>query len=338
MAKLSELTFMLWNATSINGKEEELGYFISNKNIDIVLITETWLNTQTKLNLANYDIIRADSVRKNAGGVAILINTQLKFHTLPKISIPECDITLIKITSGINLTVGVIYVPPKAQFNFESLSNIIKDYSPIILGGDYNAKHRLWNNYTNNTRGIQLYRYMLNNDVTIIHSNTYTHKLPHRKASNIDIFLTKNVSYTSSCYTENDLTSNHLPVILKFDCVNVSKNELKLSKTDWDEFFGRTDRWRVDYKISSENTIDNNIEKLQKFITKAFKQSSTYQSCKKYKTNIGIEDRAAIDKLIKLRNYYRRKYQRSGINRYKLFRNTLNNHIKVALKEIRNNY
>jgi len=33
MANLSELTFMLWNATSLNGKEEEFGYFINNKNI-----------------------------------------------------------------------------------------------------------------------------------------------------------------------------------------------------------------------------------------------------------------------------------------------------------------
>jgi len=188
------------------------------------------------------------------------------------------------------------------------------------------------------TRGIQLYRYLLNNDVMIIHSNIYTHKFPHRKATNIDIFLTKDVSYTSSCYTENDLSSNHLPVILKFDCVNIAKNELKLSKTDWNEFFDRTDRWRVDYKISSEKSIDNNIEKIQKFITKAFKQSSTYQPCKKHKVIMGDDDRAAIDKLIKLRNYYRRKYQRSGNSRFKLFRNILNNHIKAALKEIRNSY
>jgi len=150
---------MLWNATSLNGKEEELGYFIANKNIDIVLITETWLNPQTKLNLVNYDIIRSDSSRI-ASGVAILINSRLKFHILPQITIPECDILLIKLQSGINLTVGVIYVPLKAQFTFDSLNDIIKDYSPIIIGGDYNTKHRSWNNYSNNTCGIQLHRYI----------------------------------------------------------------------------------------------------------------------------------------------------------------------------------
>jgi len=31
-----------------------------------------------------------------------------------------------------------------------------------------------------------------------------------------------------------------------------------------------------------------------------------------------------LDKLIKMRNYYRRKYRRIGLSRYKIFRNTLN--------------
>jgi len=85
----------------------------------VALVTKTWLKPQTKLNLINYDIIRSDSPRNIAGGVAILINTRLKFHILPQIHIAECDISLIKIQSGINLTVGMIYVPPKAQFTFD---------------------------------------------------------------------------------------------------------------------------------------------------------------------------------------------------------------------------
>jgi len=68
----------------------------------------------------------------------------------------------------------VIYVPPKTQFAFDSLNDIINNYSPVIIGGDYNAKHKLWNNFSNNTRGIQLYKYIKNNDITIIHSNTFS--------------------------------------------------------------------------------------------------------------------------------------------------------------------
>jgi len=120
---------MLWNATSINGKEEELGYYINNKNFDIVLITETWLKPHIKINYTNYDIICSDSSRNNAGGVAILVNTQ-KFHILPQIIIPECDILLIKLQWGINLTVGAIYVPPKAQFTCNGLFSRVDCESP----------------------------------------------------------------------------------------------------------------------------------------------------------------------------------------------------------------
>jgi len=267
---------MLWNATSINGKEDEFGYYINNKNIDIALITETWLKSHSKINFSNYDIIRSDSTRNNAGGVAIVVNTKLKFHTLPPINISECEITLIKLQSGINLTVGVIYVPPNAQFVFESLNDIFNNYAPIIIGGDFNAKHRSWNNIANNSRGIKLYNYLRHYDITLIHSSTYTHKLPRRNPSNIDIFLTKDLSYNSTCSTDNDLSSNHLPVILTFDRVNIAKNNLKINKTDWEEFYKKTDRWRIDYRTLNSNSIDHCIETLQKFLQNAYKQSSTF--------------------------------------------------------------
>jgi len=40
------------------------------------------------------------------------------------------------------MTVGVAYVSLIVHFEFNWLNNIIKDYFPIVLGGDFNAKHR----------------------------------------------------------------------------------------------------------------------------------------------------------------------------------------------------
>jgi len=82
-----KLIFCLWNVTSLNGKEEEFGYFINNNNIDIVLVTETWLNPNTNINFVNYDIIRCDSLGIIAGGVAIIINSRIKYHILPQVNI-----------------------------------------------------------------------------------------------------------------------------------------------------------------------------------------------------------------------------------------------------------
>jgi len=162
--------------------------------------------------------------------------------------------------------------------------------------------------------------------------------MPRRKPSNIDIFLVKDIPFNCSCYTINDLTSNHLPVIMKFDQVNITRNNMVLNKTDWQQFFGGTDKWRIDHRLHDTGSIDKCIDNLQKFIIKVFKRSSAYQSRKRCVVISDEEDRAAIDRLIKLRNYYRRKYQRSAKNRYKIFKNVLNNHIKAALIEGRNKY
>jgi len=338
MANLSEITFMLWNATSLNNKEHELTYFINNSNIDVVLVTETWLNPRTNINFVNYEIIRSDSPRRNnVGGVAIIINKQLKFHILPQVTIDRCDVLLIKIQSNVGLTVGVIYAPPKAKFTCNLLNNIVSSNSPIVIGGDFNAKHKSWNNFNNNFRGLQLYNYIKDNDISIIHSNTFTYRVPHSNPSNLDIFITKDVPYNYICYTMDELTSNHLPVILKFDRVNVARTEFTYNTTDWTAFYNKTDKWRIDHRLQSEEYIDNNIKTLQKFIMKAYKQSSTYHRPKKREL-LGKDEQAALEKLIKLRNYYRRKYQRNGKNRYKILRNVLNNHIKAALIEFRNNY
>jgi len=158
-------------------------------------VIETWLNSQINLNFLNYEVIRSDSTCKKSGGVAIIINKQIQFHTLAQINIAECDILLIKLLSNINLTVGVIYVPPKAKFSFNSLNSILTNHAPIIIGGDYNAKHKSWNNFSNNARGIRLFKYINNSDITLIHSNTYTYRVSRRNVSNIDIFLTKDVLY-----------------------------------------------------------------------------------------------------------------------------------------------
>jgi len=213
---------------------------------------------------------------------------------------------LIKIQSNINLTVGVVCVPPKAQLDTNILGNILTNYSPIVIGGDYNAK-RKWNNFINNARGIQLYKFINNNDISIIHSNTYSHQAPRSKPSNIDIYLTKDVPYNYVCYTINDLPSNHLPVILKYDRINIAKNEFTVRKTNSTVYRNRTNGWRIDYALHSEQDIDSNITKLQKYILNEYNRSSTRYHPKKNDI-FGEDDQAALSKLIRLRNYYRRKY------------------------------
>jgi len=62
----------------------ELSYFLNK--VDIALISETWLHSNTKLNFNNYDIIKRDFPRVIAGGLAINKHS-IKYHTLPLINV-----------------------------------------------------------------------------------------------------------------------------------------------------------------------------------------------------------------------------------------------------------
>lgn len=115
------------------------------------------------------------------------------------------------------------------------LNVIFRSNSKILIGGDFNAKHRAWNNFTNNARGIKLSQYMDRNNITLISSGTFSHKCPGKNSSNIDFFLNRNLNYLYNCYTMDDLSSNHLPVMLEMENVNIVKRD-KMFRTDWTKF------------------------------------------------------------------------------------------------------
>jgi len=68
----------------------------------------------------------------------------------------------------------------------------------------------------------------------------------------------------------------------------------------------------------------------------ALKDSSTQYFCKAHNIFAEPDTLNNLNKLIRLRNYFRRRYQRTGLNRYRIFRNVLNNHIKNKVIYIKN--
>jgi len=85
-----------------------------------------------------------------------------------------------------------------------------------------------------------------------------------------------------------------------------------MTKTDWDKYLNKTDTWKIRYKTNNE--IDSCIKDLQKFLHKALKDSSTRLFRNKY--NLTADPDTDLNKLIKLRNFFKRKFQHSGTNKY----------------------
>lgn len=333
----SDIKICLWNATSINNKDIEFSYFLHSNNIDIAIVTETWLNPNTKLYFSNYNIIRLDSPRVIAGGVAIIIKNSIKFNTFPSPKLSIGEVLLVNINAGVNLIIGAIYIPPSITFDVNSLDSIFRgSRTPIILGGDFNAKHTHWNNFYNNARGAKLFHYINNSNISIIHSDTFTYKQPSRRNSNLDFFLVKDIPYLNNCYSLDELSSNHIPVILELENVNVVRRDKVSFKTDWSKFSSSTSCWKINHKFHSISDIDECIDELCTFLHRTFKNSTTRYNTNFNHFNSDYDSLSTLDGLIKMRNYFRRKYQRTSRFKYKKFKNILSGMINDKLTFIKN--
>jgi exonuclease III len=65
-----------WNCRSLRSKFPELQQ--RSQNIDIIILSETWLDEAENVYLTGFDVVRKDR-NERAGGVAIFINNKLKY-------------------------------------------------------------------------------------------------------------------------------------------------------------------------------------------------------------------------------------------------------------------
>ena len=82
-ANQSDLVVMQLNIRGVSSKRTQLIDLLENsvrtKHVDIVLISETWLTSQSPdLKIAGYDVYRQDQTQKKGGGVAIVISSKLR--------------------------------------------------------------------------------------------------------------------------------------------------------------------------------------------------------------------------------------------------------------------
>lgn len=75
------IKIMFWNCRSVRNKFIELFNFLRKENVDICLLSETWLKSSNKFYHPNYDCIRVDREHTVGGGVAILIKKKIKYRS-----------------------------------------------------------------------------------------------------------------------------------------------------------------------------------------------------------------------------------------------------------------
>ena len=112
------------NSRSINKNFDSVENFLDSLNrfsFSVIGISETWLKSTSPdtFNIANYHMIHADRKKGRGGGVAMYINSQLKYKIRKDIYIDGIENLFIEIDNkyGKNIIVGTLYRPRSNNIN-----------------------------------------------------------------------------------------------------------------------------------------------------------------------------------------------------------------------------
>ncbi len=336
------LQILAWNCQSLKPKIPELLQLIYKNKYNIILLSETWCNEHTCINIPNFNIYRNDRIsnsRSPHGGVAILVHSSIE-HSILKVShlkIVEGIFVKIQLT-GSTITIGSIYsIPsiPIKQFKSE-FSNLLSTPGPIVIAGDFNAKHQLWNNIKNCKKGVELEKLCNHNSFTVHCSNEPTLFPCRGLPSIVDIVISKRVHGISQPIALNELSSDHLPISFKIPAnfnIPIPTKILNYQKADWEIFREIIAFETAQYETTNLNTpvlIDEAIDNVIHIIHKATISAIPFKNPHLFRYPFSDE----LKMLTKNRNLYRKLYQNTLNLAFKSMTNQLNRLIKSKTQQL----
>lgn len=198
------LNVIYWNANGIRDKIHMLYDYLVLNHIDVACVCETFLKSHHILNKhPDFDYHRNDRPDdRMKGGVLIIINRRIKYKLLPYLHTHLIENIGVEITTkGGCIQIFTCYLPGGTRQQMiqtylrRDISTLTLRPSTFFALGDFNAKHRHWNNVRANVAGTILYEQMQRNCFYVLHPPTHTH-FPsdlQKQPSTIDIGLTNSL-------------------------------------------------------------------------------------------------------------------------------------------------
>ena len=239
---------------NINGLSDRsqisLDQYVNKIKADLVYLSET--KTANDFNLSNYHTLcRPHHNNPNKqGGVALLYRQALQVDRMSMLEDSEVDVLFATCTVGNrNILTCSVYSPPQNQEKLKQVLKCIKaakcklkqyNCSDLLVIGDLNARHALWNDCKNNTAGEELDKFISEEDFIVddsLHHNTF---LCENGGSHIDIaMMTPDLHSRMEPQSVDDAVElftgaplrGHIPVISTFKVTKPSQTYKVVS--DW---------------------------------------------------------------------------------------------------------
>lgn len=336
------LRLAIWNANGLSQHEHEITAFITDKKIDIMLISETHFTEKSYLKIPNFNIYNTNHPNGSArGGTAIIVKKSIKHAELNKYQEEHIQATSIAVKDYFGtLTITAVYCPPKHSIKKEQYEHFYHTLGKrFIAGGDYNAKHTFWGSRIITSKGRELFRAMQDNNLNFISTGEPTYWPTDRKKRPdvIDFCVTKHISPSyvtaESCL---DLSSDHSPVVVTISSnilIQQKQPSLHSKKTNWTKFRQLvSDNLNPYASLKTKKEVDEAVEIFTTVIQESA-WSSTPQLREKQGSSIlepFIKDK--IEEKRKLRKIW--QITREPRDKRKLNKATKN--LKMTLKETKN--
>lgn len=342
----NNLNIMFWNSRGLRNKFTELTDYIQLESLDIIGISETFLDDNISLaHISNYEIVRVDK-SNHSGGLLLIIKDSITYSIidLPSTQLFEC--MAIKISSPRPFIIILVYChgsTSDVNSNFYSeLLSLCNQRLPVFIMGDFNAKHRAWNCSRSNRAGtilrdfIDRTRYYLSYPL----DPTYNPISNRMTPSTIDLLVTDGGILSSDLEVVQKFTSDHYPVRFDIFCdhvpsARINNDFFNFSQANWSEF--RNEMSRLIEPLYSEYTQFENLDNdtIDQLIDKLTSSALAAQELAIPKYSNSRSDFVVTPKLralITVRNFYRSRFTRSRhpVDKYKFneFKYLVNNEIK----------
>ncbi|KAK9876352.1 hypothetical protein WA026_012661 [Henosepilachna vigintioctopunctata] len=262
------LKILQWNIRSINCNKYHILQLIKDLDLDMLVLSETFLKPHFNFTLKGFYSLRDDRA-DGFGGIAFFIKENLQvvngLHTYPLT--PERT-QILTITLN-NILFINMYNPPDNRLSIPLLDSIIQNSESFVLMGDLNSQHTLWGHY-NNYNGNIIKQFIDINDYMILNNGSITRITPpSQNKSSPDITIcTTNIGRKATWETIWDPgNSDHLPILIT---INNFKSKLGTHKVPFPFIRFNTKRaeWNLlNEKLSNEIDRVNNLEDFMELLT-----------------------------------------------------------------------
>lgn len=250
------------NAQSImrKGKLDEFKYIIHDVPLDIICVSETWLqplHNDSEAGIIGYTLIRNDRTFNSHGGVCIYVRNELPFSVVGKSNDTHTESLFLQVTLGESkILIGAFYRPPNVHgiSDIENALNVLHQlYSDIILIGDFNINVLKANSLSNSFKDFL-------DSINLFISNVEPTHFTDTSATQIDLIISSKphkmirVNQVSvpgiskhdlifCCYEMSiDRNNNELPTLYRsFKDINCSELIADVQRSNWSLVYDLSD-------------------------------------------------------------------------------------------------